>query len=331
MSESMRIGLDNPIFEGRLRTPLVNSSPSQASAIPDAQTLHQALPQRAAEESSMPAPQRHQAESPNIAELFLEKHRAASMPKKVRLRNAFTRLGRYIRQHAHPPLKVSELRGYSRVQWALMAGAGLVFAAGIFVSLQGFLANHKVTAQVSALSKKADQSSGGSNPATPSTTKPSSGAFNAYMVAPDLPRYIKIPKLGVNARVLQAGVTSSGALSAPANVYDSSWYTGSAKPGQPGAALIDGHVSSWTTHGVFYGLKKLVAGDTIQIQRGDGQLLTYRVVKTQAYADDKVDMQAAMTPVTAGKSGLNLITCTGQVKKGTSEFNQRLVVFTEQI
>jgi LPXTG-site transpeptidase (sortase) family protein len=151
------------------------------------------------------------------------------------------------------------------------------------------------------------------------------------MVAPDLPRYIKIPKLGVNARILQAGVTSSGALGTPSNVYDAAWYTGSAKPGQPGATLIDGHVSSWTTHGVFYNLKKLVAGDTIQVQRGDGQILTYQVVKSQTYQDDKVDMQAAMTPVVAGQPGLNLITCTGQVKPGTSEFNQRIVVFTKQI
>jgi sortase (surface protein transpeptidase) len=205
--------------------------------------------------------------------------------------------------------------------------AAFVFLLGVAISVQALITNHNVTAQVSALSKKPNHSSID----VPNTIKPNDNTFNSYTVAPDLARYIKISKLSVNARVLQVGTTKSGALDTPKNVFDAAWYRGSSKPGQPGAMLIDGHVSSWTTHGVFYGLKKLVAGDVIQIQRGDSQVLNYRVVKSQVYPDEKVDMQAAMTPITAGKPGLNLITCTGKIKPGTSQFNQRLIVFTEQI
>jgi sortase (surface protein transpeptidase) len=215
-------------------------------------------------------------------------------------------------------------------QKVLFGLALLLFAGGGFVSLQTLHTNHAASAQVSALSQKADNQ-GGQNDALPSTTKPSSAAVKNYVVAPDLPRYIKIPKLSVNARVLQVGVTSSGALGTPNNVYDAAWYTGSSKPGQPGAMLIDGHVSSWTTRGVFYGLKRLVAGDKIQIQRGDGQVFNYQVVKSQMFADDNVDMQAAVRPVTAGKQGLNLISCIGKVKKGTNEFDHRIIVFAEQV
>jgi LPXTG-site transpeptidase (sortase) family protein len=211
---------------------------------------------------------------------------------------------------------------------ALIGMAGLVFAIGLVASLQGFQTNSQAAAQISALSKKSE--SQGGTPA-PGTTPPNGASFNSYAVAPDLPRYLQIPKLGVSARVLQVGVDSSGALGTPYNVFDTAWYTGSAKPGQPGAALIDGHVSSWTTHGVFYNLKSLKAGDSVQIVRGDGAILNYRVVKTQVYDADNVDMQAAVTPITAGKAGLNLITCTGRVKPGTSEFNQRIIVFTEQV
>ncbi len=223
-------------------------------------------------------------------------------------------------------------RRYSGSQRVLLAMAACVFVIGLAVSIQTLLTNKATTAQVAALSKKADNANGGNqSSSTPSTTKPSSQAFGQYAVAPDLPRYIKIPKLQVDARVLQVGVTTNGALGTPNNVYDAAWYTGSAKPGQVGATLLDGHVSSWTTHGVFYGIKTLVAGDTIQIVRGDDTVLTYKVVKTQTYADDQVDMQAAITPITAGKSGLNLITCSGKVKPGTSEFDQRVIVFAEQI
>ncbi len=211
---------------------------------------------------------------------------------------------------------------------SLVGLAGLVFMIGLVVSFQAWQTNNNAAAQVSALSKRTDKS--GDNPA-PSTTKPSGAAFNNYAVAPDLARYIKIPKLGVSARVLQTGVNSSGALGTPNNVFDAAWYTGSARPGQAGATLIDGHVSGWTTHGVFYNVLKLTAGDTLQIVKGDGTIVNYQVVKTQLYPADNVDMRAAITPVTAGKSGLNLITCAGQVKKGTSQFSQRVIVFAEQI
>ncbi len=167
--------------------------------------------------------------------------------------------------------------------------------------------------------------------AAPSTVRPTRKATAAYAVAPDLARYLRIPKLHVNARVLQVGIKNNGELGTPTNVFDTAWYTGSAKPGATGATLIDGHVSGWTTKGVFYGIKTLVAGDEITIQRGDNSTISYRVVKTQIYDADNVDMQAAITPITAGKSGLNLITCTGRVKPGTSEFNQRVIVFAEQV
>ena len=205
----------------------------------------------------------------------------------------------------------------------------IVFVAGLFVSINGWQTNKEASATVAHLSKTAAKS-GNASPTVPSTTKPTTNDLASYAVAPTLPRYLRIPKLGVEARVLRLGVDKSGQLETPPNVYDTGWYDASSLPGSPGAMLIDGHVSSWTTNGVFYGLKKLVPGDTMTVERGDGQTFTYKVVKTQAYDADNVDMQAAVTPVVPGKPGLNLITCTGSVKPGTSEFTQRLVVFTVQ-
>jgi len=165
----------------------------------------------------------------------------------------------------------------------------------------------------------------------PKTDKPSSQAFDDYQVPPDSPRYLFLPGLSVRAMVKPMGLTAKNQIASPSNVFDAGWYTGSAKPGQPGAMLIDGHVSSWTTHGIFYGLKKLRDGDQVKVQRGDGVMFTYKVVKSQVYDADNVDMRAALAPVTTGKPGLNLITCEGSVIKATNEFNKRIVVFTEQM
>jgi sortase (surface protein transpeptidase) len=208
--------------------------------------------------------------------------------------------------------------------------AVIVFLVGVTVSFLGLRTNNVAQAQVSKIAKKAATTATttqteGSMP--PNTAPVSANTIANYQVAPDLPRYIRIPKLDVYARVLQVGVTSSGALATPSNVFDTAWYTGSAKPGDAGATLIDGHVSSWTTNGVFYGLKNLVAGDQINIEKGDGTKLNYTVVTTQAYPADKVDMSALMKPVTTGKSGLNLITCGGKYDSKSGEFTQRIAVF----
>lgn len=172
------------------------------------------------------------------------------------------------------------------------------------------------------------------NPTTtspPATRKPDTSEFDNYKVAADLPRYIFIPKIAVKAMIKQVGITKDNQIDTPANVHDTAWYNQSAKPGQPGAMLIDGHVSSWKTHGVFYDLKKLVAGDSISIERGDGTILAYRVTKKETYDADKVDMAATLAPINPAKPGLNLITCAGNVVKGTNDFDKRIVVFAEQL
>jgi LPXTG-site transpeptidase (sortase) family protein len=166
----------------------------------------------------------------------------------------------------------------------------------------------------------------------PSSKKPSATAINSYSVAPDVPKYIDIPAIGIpKTRVMQLGLTKNNQIAAPDNIYDAGWYNRSAKPGQAGAAFIYAHVSSWQADGAFYNLKKLKPGDKVYVTRGDNRQFSYQVVSLKIYDYRHVDMNQALSPVDAGKPGLNLMTCTGQVIKGTSEFNERLVVFTKQL
>lgn len=198
----------------------------------------------------------------------------------------------------------------------LLVGAGI----GIHDRRTNKLANQHAT-------KLVYEANHNINHTVPSTTKPALDAFASYTVAANLPRYIFIPKLSVQAIVRPLGLTANGQLATPDNVYDTGWYTGSSTPGQPGAMVIDGHVSSWTTNGVFYGLKTLEAGDTIQVEQGDGVIINYSVVEKRVYDYQQVDMSAVLSPVDTSKPGLNLITCTGDVIKGTNEFDERIVIF----
>lgn len=168
------------------------------------------------------------------------------------------------------------------------------------------------------------------SPAAPQTIKPTPSAFNSYQVPALDPRYISIPKINVKAIVTAAGLTSNGAIGTPNNVFNTAWYNRSSKPGQPGAVLIDGHVSSWTTNGVFYNLRMLSVGDSIQIERGDGTIITYTVAKVQTYTAEAINMAKILAPIDPAKPGLNLITCAGDVIKGTNEFDKRIVVYSTQ-
>lgn len=164
----------------------------------------------------------------------------------------------------------------------------------------------------------------------PSAVKPSQEVVDTYTVEPDLPKYITIPSVGIDkTRILRLGLDKNSAMAVPNNSFDTGWYDGSRKPGQQGAMFIYGHVSTWQAPGIFYNLKKLKPNDIVVVTRGDDKVFTYQVVSAKIYPADAVDMNTVLSPVNAGTPGLNLMTCTGAIIKGTSEFTERLVVFTK--
>jgi sortase (surface protein transpeptidase) len=222
----------------------------------------------------------------------------------------------------------------SKAQVAMTSMALFIFLLGVGVSYSTWRTNSSVKSQVSALAQQTSKSSDDgtiSGDQVPDETPPK-GDINKYQVASDMPRFILIPKLSVKSRVLRLGVTASNELKTPASIYDSGWYDGSAKPGEAGAVLIDGHINGATQPGVFFGLKKLVPGDTITIERGDGKKLNYKVVKSQSYPKDQVDMSSALTPVVPGTKGLNIITCDGKPVPGKAfTYDRRLIIYAEQV
>jgi sortase (surface protein transpeptidase) len=178
--------------------------------------------------------------------------------------------------------------------------------------------------------KSRQQISNSSPDSPPSTEKPKPSEFDSYTVAPDHPRYLFIPTLSIKAMIKPIGLTKDNRIDVPKNAFDVGWYTPSAKPGQSGVLVIDGHVSGGAVPGIFYNLNSLQIGDTTTLERGDGTQYIYRIVKKQEYSVNNVDMTAVLTPI-SNRPGLNLITCTGNVIKGTNNYDKRLVVFTEQL
>lgn len=320
-----RITLDNPGFQGTLRykrrSVAYEPRPVHIRTIQDVVAVQNA---RAEQSKSL-----HTLQQPVHTPGYMD-----VMPKPVHhVRRRAPQAAETIqpRQATSAPSRRRKIRlkRFMSKQAFLYAGAFVVFSLGMYASLSGLWANKQVGLQVKTLQKSAVQgaatgSSDGTTP--PSMEKPNEHAVRSYAVSPLNPRYIDIPKLKVHARVLAMGVDRKNELQAPYGIYDAGWYNASAKPGENGAMLVDGHSGIGKTRGIFHDLTKLVAGDEIVIKRGDGQVFTYLVTASYVADADKVDMASLMVSADTAKPGINLITCAGDQIPGTFTLKQRVVV-----
>lgn len=138
------------------------------------------------------------------------------------------------------------------------------------------------------------------------------------------PVRLVVPAAQINAPVETVGLTGQGAIGVPTQPADAAWYNGSVAPGQPGNAILDGHLDWWTGPAVFLHLAQLKAGDQIELVRADGSQVTFAVTGQQVFgANDSVP---ASMLATTGPATISLITCSGAWDAGQSEYLQRLVV-----
>lgn len=154
---------------------------------------------------------------------------------------------------------------------------------------------------------------------------------DAHTVAPQLPRYLSIPSLGIEkARVLGVGVKDNGELDTPRNIHDVGWYEKSATPGSGSSALLlDGHNGGPTKGGVFERLPELKKGDTITLERGDGQRFTYEVKENITMDVNELNsggMKRMSESASDTAEGLNLISCTGNWVPAQQTYDKRVTV-----
>lgn len=219
----------------------------------------------------------------------------------------------------------------------LMYGFGvMVLLFSAFVSIQSFMTNKQAKDQIATLGQNATKDDQGVTEGTgdePSEEEISEAALSAYQVKnPNDPRYIRIPELGVLARVKNLGIDKNGAVDAPWNIYDAGWYNGSARPGNSfGSSLVLGHVSGWTGPGVFKNINRLVPGSQFEIEKGNGEKITYSVTKTEQIPLDQVNMAKILGTEVAGQHDMKLMTCSGKYNKETKTYEDRFVVYAEVV
>ena len=147
----------------------------------------------------------------------------------------------------------------------------------------------------------------------------------AVAVAAVRPISISIPALGVEGPLedLEADPVTRE-LSAPDDPSVAGWYAAGVVPGDTGPAVVGGHVDSRSGPGVFFGLRRLVAGDLVRIRRSDGRTVRFVVTDVRRYPKDRFPTDAVYGPAPAPE--LRLVTCGGIFDRARRNYEDNVVV-----
>lgn len=139
------------------------------------------------------------------------------------------------------------------------------------------------------------------------------------------PVSLVIPAIGVSTKLIQLGITPSGALQVPTTTAVAGWYTGSPRPGEPGGAVIAGHVDSLQGRGVFFLLRLLKPGEKVYVRRADGTLAVFTVTSVHSYPKTGFPTSAVYGPTPDAQ--LRLITCGGTFDPATGHYLSNTIAY----
>jgi len=163
---------------------------------------------------------------------------------------------------------------------------------------------------------------------TISVDEPEETEPKEYFVAPDMPKRILIPNINVDGYIQLVGIDKDYRIAVPSNVHLAGWYINSAKPGEIGLSIMDGHRDGSTVGGVFRNIEKLKKGDEIQIEYGDGSIRDFNVVEVkQVSIEDAYNLMYEKRD--AIERQLNLVSCGGKYSKTQKTYEDRIIVIAE--
>ena len=140
------------------------------------------------------------------------------------------------------------------------------------------------------------------------------------------PVTIRIPRIEVEAKIIPLGLRANGSIEVPENPDQAGWWLGGPEPGEPGPAVILGHVDSQEEGpAVFFYLQYLEVGDEIHIERADGSTLTYVVDSSARHPKDEFPTDEVYGPTE--QPTLRLVTCGGDFDFDVRTYEENVIVF----
>ena len=176
-------------------------------------------------------------------------------------------------------------------------------------------------------SPAAAPSRGGSATAAEPRQPPGVAGFHSVRTydQPALPVRLQIPAIAVSTPLVRLGRLPDGSIEVPHDWNTAGWYDRGPRPGQPGPAVILGHVDSKTGPAVFFRLRALRPRDVVRVGLADGRILVFRVQRVERYPKDKFPAEAVYLPTLNRE--LRLITCGGDFDYAAGSYRDNIVVY----
>lgn len=169
-----------------------------------------------------------------------------------------------------------------------------------------------------------------SSPAVSSSAVSSSEAsFHSVRSYADVaePVRLRIPALGIDAPLTHLGRAPDRTIEVPADFAVPGWFDQGPRPGQPGPAVILGHVDSKAGPAVFYRLSRLAVGAAVFVDRADGSTVDFRVRGTQHVAKTAFPTDLVYAPTL--EPSLRLVTCGGPFDHTRSSYLDNVIVYAD--
>jgi hypothetical protein len=167
---------------------------------------------------------------------------------------------------------------------------------------------------------------------SPGATTGPTGPTKSGGLRRSAPSRLDIPAIGVHTAVTAIGLRRDGTLDTPPLRSDApaGWYQGSSTPGEPGPAIVVGHVDTARDGpAIFFRLRELKAGDTLSVRRTDRSVARFQVTKVASYPKKAFPSDEVYGPTAV--PALRLITCGGSFDRDRGSYRSNIVVFAVAI
>jgi hypothetical protein len=126
------------------------------------------------------------------------------------------------------------------------------------------------------------------------------------------PTRLRIPALGIAARIAALGVAADGEMEVPADPHTVAWYE------------LAAHVDYSGARGVFFELAQLDAGDRVAVEFANGRVRRFTV-------EEQASIEKEVLPIDDlfrrdGEAVLTLITCGGEFDAAARSYRSNVVV-----
>ena len=140
-----------------------------------------------------------------------------------------------------------------------------------------------------------------------------------------VPVRLRIPAAGVDTSVEKLGRAADRRIALPSRPELAGWFSGGPRPGQPGPAVIIGHVDWQHGPAVFIRLAELNQGDNVFVDRADGSTQRFRVTGLRQVP--KIDFPTDQVYAPDLAPSLRLITCGGSFDRGTGHYRDNVIAY----